>query len=210
MAQPPHWRLLALGLIAFWPQFAYLSSLVNNDNLLILVATVSLWLLLRLLREGPSWRVAIWLGLALGGALLAKASAMMLAFPVALVLLLDRRTWRYVPTIAGIVLVVAGWWYIRNTLLYADPTGIRSMFVTWASEVIRPGRIDLAKGLQRTPYAYATLWARFGHGAVGMAEPFYAFFDVLAVLGLGGGAAGCSSGRRATAAPAGSRSGRPC
>ncbi|GAB4480231.1 MAG: hypothetical protein Kow00124_26730 [Anaerolineae bacterium] len=187
--EQPAFRLLALGVMAFWPQFLHLSGLVNNDNLLFLFATLSLLLMLRILRCGPTPQRSVLLGLTLGAALLTKASANMMVIVVAAFLLLDRRAWRWLPLIAAPVLAVAGWWYIRNTILYHDPTGIQAMFQTWQSEVIRPGRVALDVGLQRTPYAYRTFWARFGHGAVGLPQPFYRAFDVLlgaALLGAVG------------------------
>ncbi len=184
----PERRLLALGVMAFWPQLLYLSSLINNDNLLFLFATLSLLLMLRILRHGPTPRRAVLLGLVLGAALLTKASANMLVIAVAVFLVLDRRAWRWVPLIALPVLAVAGWWYIRNAILYQDPTGIQAMFQTWQSEVIRPGTPALDVGLGRTPYAYRSFWARFGHGAVGLPQPFYHALDVLLGAALVGAA----------------------
>jgi hypothetical protein len=182
----PDRRLVALAVVAFTPQFLYLSGTINIDNLLYLLTTLTLLLLLRQWRDGPSRRGAVMLGLVLGAALLTKVNAVFLVFPVGLVFLMDRRSWRSVPLILAISLVIAGWWYVRNVILYGDPTGVRVLLETWKTETIRPGAIALDVGLPRLPYAYQTYWARFGQGAVPVAQPIYVFFDGLVIVTIAG------------------------
>ncbi len=189
----PDRRLMALGLVAFMPQFLYLSGTINNDNLLYLLTTLTLFLLLRLRRDGPSRRWAVWLGVVLGAALLTKVNAAFLVFPVGLAILLDRRTWRYVPLIAVPILVIAGWWYVRNTILYGDPTAVRVLLETWQRETIRSGQLALDVGLSRVPYGYQTFWARFGQGAVAVAQPIYGFFNLLTINAIIGSIVGIIS-----------------
>lgn len=184
--QHPDYRLMALSVIAFMPQFLYLSSTINNDNLLFLLSTLSLWVLCRQYREGPSRRLALLLGIILGATLLTKVSALFLVFPVGLALLLDRRTWRYALLMLLPIAVIAGWWYLRNISLYGDPTAVRVIFQTWQSEVIRPGALALDIGLSRLSYSYASFWARFGQGAVPVSPILYTFFDLLTLSALTG------------------------
>lgn len=177
----PALRVLALALVAFWPQFLYLSSVINNDTLLIFLATVTLYWLLVLLRDGPSRRVSVLLGVTLGALLLTKVSAVFVAFPVGVVLLPDRRTWRCIPLIGVLVIAVAGWWYTRNAILYGDLTNTQAVLQTWEAEVIRPGELALDIALERVPFAYETAWARFGQGAVPVASTLYGLFDALLI-----------------------------
>nr|MBA3869873.1 phospholipid carrier-dependent glycosyltransferase [Anaerolineae bacterium] len=95
----PFQVLLALSILVFWPQFLYISSTINNDNALIFLATVSFWLLLKQLQDGPSRRLAIWLGIALGGLFLSKVSGFFIIFPVGAAFALDRRSWRFLPIV---------------------------------------------------------------------------------------------------------------
>ena len=90
----------AAALVAFNPQFVFISSAVSNDSTVSALCTLALWLMLRLVRRGVSvtesqitnrsghWVSGIryWalLGLILGLALLAKTSALAL-LPVAMV-----------------------------------------------------------------------------------------------------------------------------
>jgi hypothetical protein len=184
----PDRRILALGVVAFWPQFLYLSSVVSNDNLLNFLVTVALWLLLRQVRDGPSPRRAIGLGIVLGALLLTKSSALVVVLPVGLAFLLDRRAWRFAPLVLALTLAVAGWWYVRNAVRDGDPTGTAAMFRTWQSEMIRPHHLALDIGLKRVPFAYRTLWARFGQGAVAVTGPLYALFDGLVAVVVAGAA----------------------
>jgi 4-amino-4-deoxy-L-arabinose transferase-like glycosyltransferase len=179
-------RRIALALVAFWPQFVYLSGTLNNDNLLFFLSTVVLYLLLRLQRDGPGRGRAVWLGLAAGAALLTKVSALFIIFPVALVFLSDRRLWWTLPVAGLMVVAVAGWWYMRNVVLYGDPTNVQAMLQTWQAEGIVSGELALDARLSRLEYTYRTLWATFGQGAVPVSSALYAVYDVLTAFALGG------------------------
>jgi hypothetical protein len=83
----PKERVFAAGaaaLVAFNPQFIFIASAVSNDSTVSALCTLSLWLMLRLLRRGVSMPRLAWLGLTVGLALLAKTSALAL-LPVAVV-----------------------------------------------------------------------------------------------------------------------------
>ncbi len=182
----PARRLLALGIVAFWPQFLYLSGLISNDNLLIFLATLSLWLAVRQLRDGPTRRGAVLLGAVAGAMLITKVSAVFAGIPIGLVFALDRRAWRFVPLAAGATALVAGWWFAANTIRYHDPALTDATLTTWSSEVIRPGELALDIARDRLPFAYETAWARFGQGAVAVAQPVYTLFDALVIVSLAG------------------------
>ncbi len=177
-------QLLALSIVAFWPQFIYLSSVMSNDNLAILFATLVLWGLIRQLRQGLSLRQPIWLGVILGLGLLTKAYLLVLALPVGVAFGLDRRSWQYLPFTLGIVLALAGWWYVRNLLLLDSLTYTTQMFVvsgwSWNAE----GSPEWGAGLRTLPNAYWNLWARFGHNALSVSPAIYRFFDTVSLAAL--------------------------
>ncbi|MBN1287976.1 MAG: phospholipid carrier-dependent glycosyltransferase, partial [Anaerolineae bacterium] len=136
-------RLLATGIVAFWPQFIYMSSVISNDSILIFISTLALFLLLWAQHHDPSWRWAAALGVTLGAALLTKISAGLLALPVAAFFVFANRKWRYVLPVGAVTGLAAGWWYIHNWLRYGDPLGTKAAAHTWAFEVIRPGEFAL-------------------------------------------------------------------
>lgn len=181
----PDRRLMALAFVAFWPQFLFLSSLINNDNLLYLLATLSLLVLLRQLRDGPSWRGSILLGVLLGAALVTKTSAALLALPVGFASLADRRMWRYAPVTLALTLAIGAWWYVRNQLLYGDPTAM-AVSLGALNGVIRPGQLSLDVATMTLPFAYHTLWARFGWYTVPAAPAIQLTFDWLLRVSLAG------------------------
>ncbi len=125
--------LAAAALVAFTPQYLFITASVNNDNLILLTATLCLWLLARMLvRAGPpSWAETLVLGLVLGWACLSKLSGLLLVVPTVAVGLgwgWRRRAWgeagRWLAVVLGLAVAVAGWWYWRNGRLYGDPTGM--------------------------------------------------------------------------------------
>jgi hypothetical protein len=183
----PDRRLLALGFVAFMPQFVHMSSRISNDILSYWLATLALLLILRQLRDGPSWSRAAVLGVVLGLALLAKLSTSFLIFPVGLATLLDRRAWRYAGLTVVLVLIIAGWWYVRNWSLYGEPTGAEIVFrYTAPFEKIGDGGLALDVGIRRLPFAYQSFWARFGGGSAAVGSWIYTFFDALTVLTCAG------------------------
>jgi len=132
----PHRKGISLGivgLVAFTPQFLFLSTSVNNDNLVILTASwvlviLSAWLCAPQL---PGWLPSIALGALLGMAVLAKSSGLLL-FPLAGGTMLWL-AWRHKRLavlapwgllVLSVALAVCGWWFLRNQRLYGDLTGI--------------------------------------------------------------------------------------
>lgn len=138
--------LAAAAIAAFNPMFCFISGSVNNDNLAMLLGAAGIWLLVRLVSRhgGPAvmarstwWRDSAILGIVLGLALLTKPSTVGLlpltALAVAFVAR-QRRSWWYLFTggivTAGLVVLLSGWWFLRNALLYGgDWTGIERFIV---------------------------------------------------------------------------------
>jgi len=84
---PGHERvaLLTAAIVAFNPMTLFINASVNNDNLLMLLATITLWLLadeLMAMKPGVRWGRTLLLGLLMGMAALTKVSGLML-LPVA-------------------------------------------------------------------------------------------------------------------------------
>lgn len=189
--RPALWAAAA-GFAAFLPMRLHVNASVSNDPLTELTCTLSLLLMLRALR-GP-WRVreALYLGLALGAALLAKQSNLML-FPAALVaVFLASRSGGAVPpadgpaesdltadgvrrflrtggVVLGAALLVSGWWFIRNGIIYGDPLAQKA-FDWYFSDTttfaqFRAWGFSFAEYLSRKvlPTTFDTFWGAFGY-----------------------------------------------
>jgi len=183
----------AAALVAFNPQFLFIASGVSNDSTVSALCTLALWLMLRLVRN---WSLVIghWslLGLILGLALLAKASALAL-LPLAMVAIamtgwLKRSSrWtllRQCIIVFGIVALIAGWWYTLNWRLHGDPMGVRIH-----QEIVGPGRpkLTLAQWVHELSLMELSFWAAFGWGNVHAHPWVYTVLRVmvrLSALGL--------------------------
>jgi 4-amino-4-deoxy-L-arabinose transferase-like glycosyltransferase len=188
--------LAAAGVVAFIPQYLFVTASVSNDNAMTFLGTLALYLLMRRLRDETSgvvsgltstrrWAV---LGAVVGLAMLSKLSALVLWVPTAVVILLvawHRRSlrvaWRAGLAVALPALLLSGWWYVRNAVLYGEPTGLTAMW-----EVV--GRRDdfgqdLWGEFRALRYSF---WGLFGWFSIGMPAPIYRVLDVLTALALAG------------------------
>jgi hypothetical protein len=145
--------LTMAALTAFTPQFLFLSAVANNDNAATAFSALVLWQVAALLHDRPGaapWKRSALLGVLLGLGLLSKASLVALVPVVGLAVAVAawrggrppaggamretdpapspvrRPAMRVVAawTLAfGLAALVAGWYFVRNWLLYGDPLG---------------------------------------------------------------------------------------
>lgn len=119
--------LASAAVVALLPMQAFLATRVTNDPLVNLLWAIALWRWTITFRDGPSRREGLWAGLAVGAALLTKANSLgllPLTFVALLLSGLRHRRWSAAMEQAAITLavagVIAGWWYVRNRLVYGD------------------------------------------------------------------------------------------
>lgn len=176
--------LAATGFVAFNPQFLYLSGAVNNDNLVVLVSALGLWLVARV-ALGREWPAPWVVGVVIGLGLLSKWSAGALA-PAALAALAwrcrgreVRYPWRALlrdsVMLALPVLVIAGWWYVRNQVLYGDPLALRMVVQIFETRDPVP---TIPQAIAELPQYEPSFWGRFGWENV----PAPAWFDLLVLI----------------------------
>ena len=189
---------LALGsaaVVAFNPQFIYTSAAINNDIVAAACGAAVLLLCVQIIQSGADRRKVIWLGIAYGCALLAKLHLAAAGLPIALALFWEawqekpRRQGRFawmrrgmggLLVVGGIALLLAGWWFVRNWMLYGDPTGMRVVNELWAGRSARDNWWAIGQGL---PYLWASLWGRFGYGQIPLPQTVYTV--ILAVCAIG-------------------------
>ncbi len=193
----PPLGLAAAALLAFTPQFIFMSSAVSNDVLIALLATLGAWISLRgLLRPFKGWPIV--LGLILGLAALSKVSGLVLWLLVGIVLLAVglhrgriRETLVHLGIIFGIALLVAGWWYYRNWRLYGDVTGLGPMLDIVGRQAEPLGWRALLSQFQGLRISY---WALFGWFNLPLPDWLYRVLDAFVVLALLGFAVAWSRG----------------
>ena len=152
--------LVSTAFVAFIPQFVYGAALINNDALAAFSATWLLYALLRLLDDGR-WRWAVLSGVLVGITLLSKIGMIaVLPIPALALLLYALRTTQHVSlrkriayyvvrgaAIYGLALLIAGWWYARNFVLYGDPLMWREWQVLTGTGRVPPTPIDFLRDM---------------------------------------------------------------
>jgi 4-amino-4-deoxy-L-arabinose transferase-like glycosyltransferase len=178
--------LVAAALVAFNPMFLFISASVNNDNLAVLLSTLALLLLVRLFTQKANHAQLFLLGIILGLAALTKVSTLGLLPLTGLTLLFMawcQRDWSLLLKggfmITALVLALAGWWYLRNWLLYGDPFGW-NVWLAIAGK--RPNPVSLLDLLAEFEGFRISYWGNFG--AVNIIAPkwVYVTLDMLSVL----------------------------
>jgi 4-amino-4-deoxy-L-arabinose transferase-like glycosyltransferase len=188
----------AMAINAFWPQFLFMGSVVNNDIMVTTFASLVLLFMLRVVIHKAGFRDWLALGLCLAGALASKGSALAL-FPLVFLGLtvpairwMNRKSasmrWGIV-ALSSLGLVLA-WWLFQNVILhlshfraYARLSQVRAFLDP--STIAE--RLNWHSFLDTLQYAFITFWAVFGWGNIGIEEWIYdlvAFICFLAGLGL--------------------------
>lgn len=186
----PPLAFAAMSLVAFNPQFLFVSGSINNDNLIIALSTLALWLLVYWLRRPPTWSGLIVLA-ALGGlAALSKLSGLALVgFMAGCISLraLRQRAWRDLILWNGILLagplLLAGWFYWRNYSLYNDWLAVEVHLDVSGRRNPRPAPLQLVAELESVQRSF---WAVFGWFNVIVADWVDWLFDLLSIASVAG------------------------
>ncbi|MBA3875183.1 MAG: hypothetical protein H0X30_39160 [Anaerolineae bacterium] len=75
---------------------------------------------------------------------------------------------------------------MRNWIVFNDPLALKAWLITWGADAIRGGEVSPDIALLRIPYAYQSLWARFGQGAVSVGSEVYLFFNAVVAVAISG------------------------
>jgi hypothetical protein len=190
--------------------FIFISASVNNDSLAAMLAALALLLLVRLLTRAATKRRYIALGVVLGLAAITKVSDLGLILIAGVVFLMSLRgvlrinegrrsnlhlrapSRHSVSTrllvgpflSAALVIAIAGWWYLRNYLLYGDQFAF-NIWVAIAGG--RPVPATLATLLGEFQGLRISFWGNFGGVNIIAPEWVYTVLDLLtacAFIGL--------------------------
>jgi hypothetical protein len=186
--------LLAGAVVAFNPQFLFVSGSVNNDNLLVLAATGAWWQTLAAIKRPAQWRqwalVALWMA----AAILAKTSGLVVGVIVLGTLVacaVQRRSFKLFMkgalAIALILVPLVSWWFIRNQILYGDVLGWGKYAEVFAAN-LRYGALGMADFKEFFSTQFRSFWGVFGW--MNLPAPTWWFraagaLCLVAVLGLG-------------------------
>ncbi|MFQ6001033.1 MAG: ArnT family glycosyltransferase [Anaerolineae bacterium] len=187
----PRNKALALGaasINAFIPQFLFISGAVNNDGAVTAASSITLLLVVRLMKAEPNRKGYLGLGLALGLAALTKLSGLGLvavALAGLLIVAMKHRSPKVLIEGGAIillsVLLIAGWWYLRNWNLYGDPTALNIHLAIMGT---RERPLTLSRFLYEMRGFRTSFWALFGWFNILAGSVMYRFFDLLTLVAL--------------------------
>lgn len=180
----------ATAFVAFLPAFTSLSAVVNNDNLVIMLSSVSMLQIFRIAQKPPQLREAALLGVLLGFATLAKLSGLVVWLFAGVVLAFlarQNRQWKtwviYMTVCFGVATVIIAPWVIYNLANHGDPLGWALVLSTTSQRLTPMTPDDLVKIFGWD--LYTSFWGRFG-GALHlrMSDTIYAILGLVLLLAL--------------------------
>ncbi len=181
--------LLATATVAFIPEYVFVTSTLSSDALLVLAGALVVWGTVRLLGTGKGYADIALLGGIIGLAALSKISGLLFLLPgiVAVWIAAKGERKRIVVgefILLGTFLLVTGWWYVRNILLYGDPLGISILL---PSARFAPPPLTLDALAREARWLVQSFWALFGWYNVPIGPRAYILLNVvLAVIVTGG------------------------
>ncbi len=202
----PEIALGAAAGVAFNPMFLFISGAVNNDNLVIPLATLALLMMIRLITEEGEdavvqWRKLLLLGVVIGFGALTKITAVGL-LPLAFGTLFIHR-WQQSSQSASIqdlvtllwqtlgrffvillpVLIIAGWWYWRNIDLYGDWSGWNAFIAVLGQRATAASLSQLWDERWGFMLSY---WGLFGGVNIPMTTWIYHLLNFVVILSIPG------------------------
>ncbi|MHB1133428.1 MAG: glycosyltransferase family 39 protein [Chloroflexota bacterium] len=161
----------AAAFVAFTPGFAFSSATVNNDNGIVLLATLlTLHCLDLLQRETPRARDGLMSGLLLGAAVLTKLSGLMLVAVVGFAWLLNLHRWGPARLRAGVVslgplplaLALSSGWWVLAKWEHLDLVLRNSGLADGGSLLPRLDHVTTYLGPEVLAKFFTTYWGAFG------------------------------------------------
>ena len=203
------WYFLPVFL-AFTPQFTFISTYTNQDSFMVMLSAVLIYLWVRGMRTEWDMPTVIWTGLVCGLMLLTYINGYVCILATLLAVLLShphRRSWRFFRKMLiciGIMLLVSGWFFIRNAWHYhGDWLGMATLnrvAEQRAAEGFRPSQLARSVASYRgfggllvdTDFLMTTFrsfWAVLGNMSVTMNAYYYLYLILLCLIAF----VGCSA-----------------
>jgi hypothetical protein len=185
--------LTAAAIVAFNPSFLFASALISNDAPLAALSSLVLllWTCWLTARAAFDLKSSALVGVLIALALLTKTTALGLVPLTILVfayLAFRARDLRLFISTTGIflaiILVVSGWWFARNQMLYGDPLALKLVQVS--ALFPRAGELTLPELFQISlPWMWQTFWGGPTPGDFAPALLIaLALFTALALIGF--------------------------
>jgi 4-amino-4-deoxy-L-arabinose transferase-like glycosyltransferase len=179
-------------ILASLPQFAFISAMINNDNLAILLCTICLFLIIKMFKYGYTLKAAILLGIFLGLAILAKKTLLFL-LPGLVIMFFYRSIsidkeyisfLKYLSIVLMITLLICGWYFIRNYILYSGLLGTQMEIDTMPGLVNKKSLFSYYFLNPFLPGLFHSFIGSFGWMNLKIPSYIYMFYALLGFIAL--------------------------
>ena len=201
------YKMLFVGLIAFQPITAFLASYINNDSTAVLATTMIIYLWILGLESNWKTKHCILLGLSIGFCSLTYYNAygyILCSVILCLVSVISNKMkikeiLQKVLIVALIAFAVAGWWFVRNAIIYdGDILGMKTQVEfgdKYAIDKYKPSKREtpqrnnesLIDMLIKDDWIKTTLKSFvgiFGYQNIIMSNKIYEFYLLLWLVGI--------------------------
>jgi 4-amino-4-deoxy-L-arabinose transferase-like glycosyltransferase len=189
-------------LVSFQPMFTFTNAVVNTDALLILAFGALIWLSIRALKVGITWRTAAGIGAAFGAGLLTKPFILAAIPPLALLAGRELvrahrhgggrlRVWRALATMTVVVVLMWSPWVVYSTRLgnspfYANPIRTGQLQLEHPFYDYALGRFGVDYGISLLGGTWASFWGYFGWLDTPLDRAVYVALYVVCGIALAG------------------------
>jgi len=205
----PVLAVAAAGVTALLPQFCFTNAHAANDSAVNLAATAGFYIWVRALADPEFDGRLFGAGAMLGFAILSKLTAIVLIPGLVLVILF--RMFQARPSVLGLanwlkrglgmiagatlgVVLVCGWWFVRNLVTYGEPSGTKAELHVVAGNFIKADFSKPQTAGDLAHYTLENLWGRFGWNDITLPHGIYHFCNTAALVLV------CLSGNRCVCA----------
>ena len=193
----PVLAVAAAGVTALLPQFCFTNAHAANDSAVNLAATAGFYIWVRALADPEFDGRLFGAGAMLGFAILSKLTAIVLIPGLVLVILF--RMFQARPSVLGLanwlkrglgmiagatlgVVLVCGWWFVRNLVTYGEPSGTKAELHVVAGNFIKADFSKPQTAGDLAHYTLENLWGRFGWNDITLPHGIYHFCNTAALV----------------------------
>lgn len=193
--EKPLERLCLFATVAFHPQLVFMNCYVNNDSTACALSSWLIVLAIKFIKEGLSLKISIFSGLLLSWLLLSKFSSygILPAFAIAILtgmFIHKQPVSTLIKNVAAILAfpcLLSAWWFARDAIVFADPTGIKTMLKVYLNHYqVKPQLYNwpIVNNPNWRFTVFISFWGLFGNMDRLMGSTLYRIYELIPAISL--------------------------